>query len=153
MPYYVTRQSYWHEGGECAVEIVRAVSFDYTSPGALVEDPNLPGEGEYDDPREAAQAAAAIVRKWPAAEGRIVIANGAALQLVYPSLDDAASAVQALVWGDHEFATLPKCDRCGDLGEPRVTIYGDEYIACDTHAEDLAIELVHGTYEEDDDDE
>lgn len=151
--YFVTRQGYWHEEGACAVELCIAPSIEYSSPGMLSSRAGIPDGGEFDDPREAAREAVEIVLAWPACEGRIVIAGGLGLQYCYPGLDDpdvTFSPVQALMWGDAEWEKLPKCERCGDRGTTWQTIRGDDYMACDSHGEDIAYELVYGNDEPED---
>jgi hypothetical protein len=139
--YFVTRQSYWHEEGAYAVELCIAPSMDYTSPGMLVSRPGIPDGGEFDDPREAAREALDIALAWPECEGRVVIASGYGLQMVYPGIDDpdvTFSPVQALMWADAEYERLPKCEECGEPGrEYTANETGDNFIACgDTHADD-----------------
>lgn len=131
--YYVTRQSYWHEEGAHAVELCEAPSFDYVSPGMLAGD--MTGEGEYDDPREAARAAVDLAGElgWP-----VLLVSGPALQVVYPSIDDADDPADVLAWAEHRYSELPKCERCEGLGAVQWTNYksGDQVLACGEYCAD-----------------
>lgn len=109
--YTVTRQIQWPEGRR-VVEVSQG-GLDCTNPDAL--SPKYPGEfREYDDPREAVEAAIAICEAWrrdgaPDAE----VGFGATGGMTMPF--DPTSYQEARAWASRVAEQLPRCDRCGRL--------------------------------------
>lgn len=113
----VSRQSNYYDGGAYSVEIAR--DLDYAGPGMLAGD--WPEEGDYDDPRDAAQAAAQLAERWGEQEGwerwgmpgdpmPITVSMNA---MVYPTVKDGMTPEEARAWAQDRYDRMPKCDRCG----------------------------------------
>ena len=122
-PYCVTRQRYWHENGAQAVEI--AARLDYSGPDAVEI------IGEYDDVRDAAEAAIAAADGW----GPIVLALN---DLVYPVTDDGLTPDECREWAQRRYDALPKCERCGEgfTGSGWGHDLSDGYPFCSEHCAD-----------------
>lgn len=138
--YFVSRQMVWPEGTP-VVEI--AACLDMAGPDMLVEHFKSAGEGrEFDDPREAVQAAIHVRDLWWAAAREHLTFEGwekveVRLQRSFliqevDKLDDAA----LLVWADERFEKIRKCAECGDpIYDDKKAFYpegchGDEAFLC-----------------------
>ena len=111
MPYTVTRQHQWPSGDK-VVEI-SAGGPDYSNPDALVGKYPLEGEA-FDSPVDAVETAIRICEAWrkdgaPDAQ----IGYGATGGLTMPF--DASTFEEARAWASERLASLPKCDRCGEI--------------------------------------
>jgi hypothetical protein len=117
MKYFVSRQIVWPDGTP-VVEI--AGCLDMAGPDMLVARWGSEGEGrEFDDPREAAQAAIRVRDLWWAVgkdrslkgwdKVEIRLQRSFIIQEV-DELDDAG----LLVWADQRFEKIRKCAECGD---------------------------------------
>lgn len=117
MGYYVSRQCYYYSG-ERIVEVTSG-GFDYA--GCDMLPPRYAGEGrEYEDPREAVEAAISICREWRKEyKGRFPrvgfgCTGGMGLEVEGDTFASARKAARE-VW-EH----LPKCPMCGEpLPAPR----------------------------------
>jgi hypothetical protein len=115
MSWYVSRQCYWGvdpEDQNC-VEIA-AGGLDYANPDMLVS--KYDGEGEeYTNPIEAVEAALKIRDAWKtdAPTLTINVAHGATGGNTMPFEGDTDEVLRA--WATEYYATLPKCDHCGEL--------------------------------------
>lgn len=116
MSYMVSRQSNWYDDGAYSVEI--ATQPEFAGPGALArcyhED-----FSEYEDPREAAEAAIRLAGRW-----RTLAVGGllpfrcftiAGNSMVYATVNDAMSAPELREWAGRVFERLAKCVQCGGL--------------------------------------
>jgi hypothetical protein len=113
MPYTVTRQHQW-PGGDYVVE-VSAGSFDYANCDALVPKWARLGEGEtFISPMKAMEAAIAVCDAWRA-DGcpEAQVGYGATGGMTMPF--DACTYEEARAWAAKREASLPCCDRCGEL--------------------------------------
>jgi hypothetical protein len=134
--FYVTRQSNYYDEGAYSVEIAREL--DYAGPGALVQ--KYPGEfEEYNDPREAAEAAIRIARAWRADKGLIDVPYElftlAMNDMVYATVNDAMTSGELREWAQRVYDNMPKCRHCGDIVNSRALWYpmdfvGEEEFAC-----------------------
>lgn len=129
--YTVTRQIQWPEGAH--VVEVSIGGIDYCNPDALAE--KYPGEmQEYEDPREAVEAAIRIRKLWRADEPdkTIDIGIGATGGMTAP-FEPCISKV-ARRWARREFEWLIKCPTCGKIMQDAAewfkagTFYPDEFI-------------------------
>lgn len=158
MGWYVSRQSNYYDQGAYSVEI--ASQFDYAGPGMLVA--KFADEGcEFDDPREAAEAAVRVSEAWGA-----TIANGDPLlpltigitlvgnAFVYATVEDSMTAAEAREWAEGEWEAAPKCERCGNLAPAAdnkvATFTGETFTACSDFCAD---EIVAHDMDFDPDDE
>lgn len=120
MKYFVSRQRYWGvpEAEAYVVEIATG-GREYANPDALV--PKYAGEmEEYDDPREAAEAAISIMRQWKKdARRKIHVAYGCTFGYTMPFEPSTIKDLRA--WAETAYKELPKCERCGML------VDADEY--------------------------
>ena len=108
--YIVTRQCQWPTG-ELVVEISTG-GWDYINPDALVE--KYPGEFvEFNDPREAVEAAIAIAKAWQKDEPGKNIGIAAGYTGGYTMPFEPQSIEELKRWADEEYAQLPKCGHCG----------------------------------------
>lgn len=129
MTYFVSRQCYWPEGRE-VVEIASG-GLDYANPDMLSPQFRREGEGqEYQDPREAVEAALAVRKAWAQSQGKDIrafrIAHGATGGFTLPF--DPCTVKEALHWAETVYQGLPKCAECGEiLGKEK---YTHDY-ACD----------------------
>ena len=113
--WFVSRQSYWGVDPEdqYCVEIA-AGGLDYANPDMLAV--KYDGEGEeYEDPREAVEAAIKIRDAWKAEmpDKTINVAHGATLGCSMLFFSEAEEALKA--WAAEKYESLPKCARCGEL--------------------------------------
>lgn len=129
MKYFVSRQVEWISGDHI-VEVVCG-GVDYANPDMLV--PYFKGEGcEYNDPREAVDAAINIRNAWKQTkpEVEIEIAFGATGGFTLPltRYDDDELIKKA----EELYAKLPKCEYCGEvLSDERYGHdFSDEYVFC-----------------------
>ena len=114
MSYYVSRQMQWPDG-QLYVEIAGG-GLDYSSPGMLSGD--WDGEGEYTDPREAAENAWTLFVKWIGKEPKedIRISWGYNMDMFVISEDDMTKSKEELdTWAEKEYESLAKCYKCGEL--------------------------------------
>lgn len=116
MIFFVSRQCYWPEG-KLVVEIACG-GLDYANPDMMVPKFRAQGEGEeYQDPREAVEAALQIRRAWAKAEGKNIrsfpIAYGSTGGVSLPF--DPCTQKEAEAWAERLYQKLPKCDECGGL--------------------------------------
>jgi hypothetical protein len=114
MGYYVSRQHYYYSG-ENVVEIEPG-GLDYSGPDMLTT--KYPGEGvEFDDPRDAVEAAIRIRDSWRADAGETVhISYGqttGGMGMEHES-DDTDNDEAARDWARRRWDEVPKCDRCGE---------------------------------------
>lgn len=150
--YFVSRQHYYYSGAR-AVEVARGI--DNSGSDMLTEQyPHL-GEGrEYDDPRDAVQAAIAIARAWRADSGRrISIATGSTGGM-FTELETTTQQ-DAIKWAAGEFDRLPKCDRCGALRSETWHAYGDAdmgYFCSENCADNAAYDNWQLNHEDEDED-
>jgi hypothetical protein len=108
--FYVSRQCYYYNG-ESTVEVTRGGS-DYAGADMLV--PKYNGEGkEYNDPREAVEAAISICQQWRKdGEPKASVATGSTGGMGF-ELEKTTFAL-ARKWAKEAYAALPKCDHCGE---------------------------------------
>ena len=106
--YTVTRQVQWPDGTNM-VE-VSSGGLDYTNPDAL--SPQYSGEfEEFEDPRDAVEAAITIARAWRKDTGKQVsIGHGATGGMTMPF--DASTVKDARAWAKKAFENAPKCAGC-----------------------------------------
>lgn len=123
-PFYVSRQSNYYDGGAYSVEI--ADCLDASSPGALVRDPDLPEEGEFLDPRDAAQAAVDLRKAWSAKTSEPIAITLAMPYLIQPTVEDDLTDEEVLAWGQKAWDAAPKCEECGEITD-EADEYEDEY--------------------------
>ena len=111
MPYTVTRQIQWHNGG--AVVEVSSGGLDYANPDALVQ--KYEGEFQtFDDPVEAAETAIAICKVWRKdGAPRASVGYGGTGGITMPF--DPCGYRELRKWAKKRYEQLPKCDRCGEL--------------------------------------
>lgn len=141
--YTVTRQSQWPSGDK--VVEVSAGGFDYSNPDALVTKFARLGEGEtFISPVKAVEAAIEVCEAWrtngcPEAQ----IGYGATGGMTMPF--DACTYEEARAWAAEREASLPKCDRCGELlGKERYTVPGlDDQAFCREYCAERAYEDDH----------
>ncbi|HEY7415550.1 MAG TPA: hypothetical protein VH593_10185 [Ktedonobacteraceae bacterium] len=133
MPYFVSRQHYW-DNGDYGVEIVR--DLDDASPDMLVA--KYPDEGEYDDPRDAVEAAIKIRDAWQADMvkdgGPDYLAPVVGIYgfttghgLVAP--EEVPSDKHLRAWAKKEWAAnVRRCDQCGQIITKKrpVILFGDD---------------------------
>lgn len=146
--YTVTRQSNYYDEGAYSVEI--AYTLDYAGPGALAQK-YLEDFAQYDDPREAAEAAIKLRRQWVEsltsnlaewfrANERIRFTL-AMNSVCYPTVNDAMSASELRRWARAEYDRLPKCDHCGTIASSEdnyMDEFGDNFTACcSSHADEI----------------
>lgn len=114
MLYFVSRQSYWGEDPADVVEIAVG-GRDYANPDMLVEKYRRYGEGdEFDDPRDAVEAAIKIAEAWSSDAGEVrPIAYGCTAGFTLPF--SPSGYEEARAWAERTYEKLPKCPRCGDL--------------------------------------
>lgn len=114
MRYYVSRQNYYYSR-QLIVEVA-AGGRDYSGPDMLCEKYQNLGEGrEYDDPREAVEAAIAIAHAWRKDKPgrRVSVAYGSSMSM---GIEFEPSTVEmARKWAKETYEKLPKCDQCGAL--------------------------------------
>ena len=129
--YYVSRQLQWPDG-MMYVEIAVG-GLDYSSPGMLAND--LGGEGDYSDPREAANAAWELAKIWQEKEPEeeIHLAYGYNMDMfVIPEEDTVTERAELDAWAETEYNSLPKCNRCGETfdGQGYILYDWDEFVYC-----------------------
>lgn len=117
MKWFVSRQCYWGVDPEDAntVEIAGG-GLDYANPDMLVS--KYAGEGEeYEDPREAVEAAIDIAQQWKSDSPSLVIniAHGCTGGYTMPFEGEEEKELKG--WAEGVYNSLPKCDRCGELLE------------------------------------
>lgn len=137
MSYAVTRQSNLYDDGAYSVEIAGA--WDYIGPGALVE--KYPDEfSEWDDPRDAAEAAIRIARAWRAdSPGGRVVYTLQMNDICYATVADGMNAAELRQWAQQTWEDVPKCDQCGKPGQDwRLWDDPDGSGYCSEHCCDLA---------------
>ncbi|WP_333641766.1 hypothetical protein [Mesotoga prima] len=121
MSYYVNCQHQFYSG-RYIVEIAYP-GIDYAGSDMLATD--YPGEGEYDDPREALDAAIKVREALQAdhPDEEIGIAFGH-FEMVEGEPQDLEELKKEIM---EHYASLPKCDRCGKLRDDKefFVIYGD----------------------------
>lgn len=115
--WFVSRQNYWGEENPLAVEIA-AGGLDYANADMLGVAYASLGEGrEYDDPREAADAAIAVAEAWRRDSGRpadeITVRVGYTGGMSIPF--EEGTDEEARAWAERTRAALPTCPQCGDL--------------------------------------
>ena len=136
--YFVSRQIVWPEGTP-AVEI--APFLDAAGPGMLVAYFQNAGEGrEFDDPREAVEAAIRVRDLWWASKAshlkgwekiEITYAGGGALGIAGEEIgaDDELRA-----WAEKRYEAILKCAECGEpIYQEKwyaSEIFGDDAFAC-----------------------
>jgi len=109
MKFIVSRQHYFYSG-EYIVEIAYP-SIDYSGSDMLVS--KYPEEGEYDDPREALDAAIAVQTAWKTdcPDKSVGISFGH-----FDMIEGEPEEIENLKAEIEKFYNeLPKCDMCGDL--------------------------------------
>lgn len=133
--WFVSRQMYWGVDPEDAnVVEIAAGGRDYANPDMLCA--KYDGEGkEYEDPREAAEAALEIAKLWrrDAPDNIISVAYGSTGGFTLPfeperddTYFDAEKGVEVIdeehtaekklrQWAEETYDKLPKCDLCGKL--------------------------------------
>jgi hypothetical protein len=108
--WFVSRQDYWGEESPLAVEIA-AGGLDHANADMLGVAYESLGEGrEYDDPREAADAAIAIAEAWRRDSGRpdeITVRVGYTGGMSIPF--DEGTDEDARAWAERARAALPTC--------------------------------------------
>jgi hypothetical protein len=94
---------------------VSAGGFDYTNPDALVSKFARLGEGEtFISPVKAVEAAIAVCEAWRRDGGPTAqIGYGATGGMTMPF--DVCTYEEARAWATKREASLPRCDRCGEL--------------------------------------
>lgn len=106
MKYYVSAQHYWPDG-EKLVEIAYN-GLDYSGPDMVSI--NSIHEGEYDDPKETAEAAIALSKEWTDCEG---IAIGGLAGDILELRDDLQDSLKE--WQESQFKKhWTHCDVCAD---------------------------------------
>src|SRR5262249_40587165 len=118
---------------------VAAGGLDYANPDMLTEKYRHLGEGhEFDDPREAVEAAIEIARAWrrDAHTRRIGVGVGATGRFTLPF--EPGSFAHARAWATEQYERLPKCGRCGGLlGRTKYALpYSDDVFCSEQCAED-----------------
>lgn len=114
MQYFVSRQCYWPEG--TLIVEVAAGGLDYSGADMLTPKYRSLGESEeYNDPREAVDAAIKVRDAWkndkPDEEIHLGYGHTGGFGLQFePSEDD-----EAIAWAEKAYEKLPKCDHCGDV--------------------------------------
>ena len=113
MPYTVTRQSQWPSGDQ--VVEVSAGGLDYSNPDMLVPKWGRLGEGDtFVSPVLAVEAAVEICRAWRKdGAPRARIGHGATGGMTMPF--DSCTFEEARAWAAKREASLPRCDRCGEI--------------------------------------
>jgi hypothetical protein len=114
MKYFLSRQAYYYSG--LLIVEIAAGGLDYSGADMLVEKYKHLGEGqEFNDPREAVEAAIAIARAWRKDElgKRIVIGHGHSMGMGLEF--EGCSFKAALAWAKETYEKLEKCCMCGDL--------------------------------------
>jgi hypothetical protein len=153
MPYFVSRQHYWHSG-DLVVEIAGGGT-DYANPDMLVEKyPGL-GEGkEYDDPREAVAAAIKIRDAWNAdtladrESGHVIEPDPPQMARIEAGFtggytmpfEEHPTDEQLNDWAQKAWNNIPKCPGCGEVMHSdqrwgHDLLYG-EYIFCSENCAD-----------------
>lgn len=132
MLYYVSRQNYWPEG-ELFVEIASG-GLNYANADMLgTKFPHL-GEGkEFNDPREAVEAALAIKNEWQKlTDEEVNVGMGNTMGFTQPFDADTEENLRAraeAIW-----TKLDKCAHCGELLPAKGARYGcpdlGEYDCC-----------------------
>ena len=135
MPYFVSRQRYWHSGEE-VVEIVQG-GHDHASPDMLV--PCFAGEGQdHDDPREAVAVALDVADDWAKKLGHkpLITFTNELNDLCLPDPEKLTKRTRKLLieLADRLWKALPKCARCGGLLPERSARNGPwGHDLCDGH--------------------
>lgn len=145
--WFVSRQSYWGmcEGDGTIVEVASGGS-DYANPDMLgAKWPHL-GEGkEFNDPREAVEAAIAICEEWKKTDPNAHVAMGATggmtLYFEWQEYDVLRQKAEDI------YSKLPKCAECADLLGDET--YSHEYADDDKFCREYCAEKNHGKYLED----
>ena len=114
MGFFVSRQSSW-PSGDLYVEVAGG-GRDYANPGMLVERYRPLGEGrEYDDPREAVEAAIAICRAWRkdtrkrTIDVRVGHTGGFTMEFERGTFQEARACAKEVA------DALPRCAHCGEI--------------------------------------
>ena len=119
MPYFVNCQHYFYSG-QYMVEIAYP-GIDYAGSDMLATD--YPGEGEYDDPREALNAAIkvkeALQTDYPDEEIGIAFGHFDMVEGEPQDIDELKKDIKK------HYESLPKCDRCGGIIEEPWTVVDD----------------------------
>jgi hypothetical protein len=121
---YVSRQSYYYSG-ERVVE-VELNGLDYSGADMLSVGYKNLGEGkEYDDPREAIKAAVAIRDAWrkdePDEEINIALGSTGGMGMEIEPTEKTDDELKE--WAEERWNALPKCERCGDVLDPKDTYH------------------------------
>lgn len=141
MKYAVSRQRYWGVEPEDGTVVEIAVGgIDYMNPDALGA--RWPGElQEFDDPREAVEAAIKIKDAWLASgESNAKVAYGCTMGFTMPM--DAKEDDQARAWAEQAYEKLPKCRECANVlpkhpyGNEHTVMLDNEYPFCSEHCAD-----------------
>ena len=119
MPYFVNCQHYFYSG-QYMVEIAYP-GIDYAGSDMLATD--YPGEGEYDDPREALDAAIKVRECLQAdyPDEKIGIAFGH-FDMVEGESQDLEELRTEI---EKHYESLPKCDICGNIIKDKHIILDD----------------------------
>jgi len=121
--WFVSRQCYWGvDPDEAHVVEIAAGGLDYANPDMLVE--KYAGEGqEYEDPREAVEAAIEIAKLWKSDNPKlnIGIAHGFTGGCTMPF--EASEIKDLRKWAQEAYNNLPKCDRCGEILKKNSTYF------------------------------
>jgi hypothetical protein len=137
MTFVVTRQKNFYDSGAPSVEI--AYGMDNVSPGAMsnyfAEDFN-----EEDDPREIAELAIRLRKRWMKYLGHRwfwdwatgvgedhplpFTISGASSMGLYPTVHDGLTAAGLRRWAKETYEKMPKCEHCGTPTEDE---YQDEF--------------------------
>lgn len=147
MTFIVTRQSNYYDSGAYSVEIASAR--DYVSPGALAG-----SWSEFEDSREAAECAIRLREDWYKSHPRdyrqspldyipFTLAGSGALLGIYPTVGDGLTAGGLRRWAKDRYASLPKCDYCGEVCEAEDNYtdgFGDHFTACSEYHAELQCE-------------
>lgn len=113
MKWVITRQAYWPDG-RLMVEIA-AGGLDYCNADALSARYTHLGEfKEFNDPREAVEAAIKIADAWRKTKPgkRVSIGHGHTGGFTMPF--EGCTVKDARAWAEETWEKLPKCDWCGE---------------------------------------
>lgn len=117
MRYFVSRQQYWGvEEKDCNIVEIASGGLDYANADMLVSKYKHLGEGqEFDDPREAVEAALKIQEQWKkdSPDKEINIAHGFTGGNTIPFEPESSENLKQ--WADKIYEELPKCGECGNV--------------------------------------
>ena len=132
MPFFVSRQGYWGaDPDECWVVEIAGGGRDYANPDMLCA--KYAGEGEeYEDPREAVEAALAIAESWrnDAPDKVISVAYGHTMGFTMPFEPTKQKKKKLRQWAEETYNKLPRCDQCGGLLPERHLEYEEGFKFC-----------------------